>query len=134
MNGNHQAVVWINHNEAKVFGFSDDAELEVDFHSNTALQHLHHGAAGWEAGGNPPNYPEFYQRILRALDPVGAIVITGPDTFKDVFKAFLDHCRPVVASRVRAVEAMDEPAAEAVLAIAHRYFKADIESQPPVTV
>jgi len=51
----HHAVVWLDHSEAKVFRFGADEESEVDMHSHTSLQRLHHGRDGWEAGGNPPD-------------------------------------------------------------------------------
>jgi hypothetical protein len=128
----HQAMVWIDHSEARVFRFSDDEETEVDLHSHTSLQHLHHRAGGWEAGGNPPDYTEFYQRILGSLDPAAAIVITGPGEPTLKFKAFLDHFRPSVAARVCALETLEHPGTEALLAVGRRYFKGKTGSQPPV--
>jgi hypothetical protein len=55
MNDLNHAIVWIDHSEAKVcrFGATDDSEVEV--HSHTSLQRLHHRQGGWEAGGNPPD-------------------------------------------------------------------------------
>ena len=132
MNGFHHALIWIDHSEAKVFRFSDHEETRVDVHSHTSLQRLHHRATGWEAGGNPPDYTEFYQRILGTLDPTGAILITGPGSSKVNFKAFLDHSRPSVAARVCAMETLDQPGADALLALVRRYFKGDIQSQSPM--
>ena len=78
MNGIHHALIWIDHREAKV-RCRDDEETPIDTHSATLLQRLHHRATGWEAGAKPPDDTEFYQRILGALDPTGAILITGPN-------------------------------------------------------
>ncbi len=122
MNGFHHAIVWIDHSGAKVFRFSGEGETEIDMHSHTALQRLHHRSGGWEAGGNTPENTEFYQRILGALDPNGGIVIAGPGYAKVQFKSFLDHFRPRVASRVCALETLDLPDAEALLALGRRYF------------
>ncbi len=133
MNGFHHALVWMDHSEAKVFRFSGDEETQVDVHSHTSLQHLHHRATGWEAGGNRPDDTEFYERIIGTLDPTGAILITGPGNSKVIFKAFLDHFRPSVAARVCALETLDLPGADALLALVRRYFKGGT-SKSPVTI
>jgi hypothetical protein len=123
----------MDHHEAKVFRFSgDEEETEVDMHSHTSLQRLHHRATGWEAGGNPPDDTEFYRRIMGALDPTGAILITGPGNSKVNFKAFLDHFRPSVAARVCALETLDQPGADALLALVRRYFNGDDQPKSPV--
>jgi stalled ribosome rescue protein Dom34 len=121
-NGYH-AVVWINHAEAKIHRFDGQHELEMDLHSHTSLQRLHHTRTGWEAGGNAPDDTEFFGRINGALEHSEGTVITGPGNAKSALKAFLDHVRPNVASHVLAVEAMDDlPPADALLALGRRYF------------
>lgn len=71
MNDVYHAVVWLDHSEAKVFRFDGAEESEVDIHSHSSLQRLHHRRDGWEAGGNPPDDTEFFQRIIGALDHTG---------------------------------------------------------------
>ncbi len=129
MHGSHHAVIWMDNNGAKLFRFSGDQENEVDVRSHTSLQRLHHRSSGAEAGGNAPENTEFYQRILGALDPSGGIVIAGPGHAKDHFKAFLDHFRPNVAARVSALETMDRPGADALLALGRRHFREKIRLQ-----
>jgi pyruvate dehydrogenase complex dehydrogenase (E1) component len=121
-NGFH-AVVWISHAEAKIYRFSGDKEVQVDLHSHTSLQRLHHSRTGWEAGGNPPDDTEFFERINAALEHAEGTVITGPGNAKSALKAFLDHARPNVASHVLALETLDDhPAADTLLALGRRYF------------
>ncbi len=134
MNGLTHALVWIDHSEAKVFRFTGDEKTEVDVHSHTSLQRLHHRATGWEAGGNPPDDTEFYRRILGTLDPAGAILVTGPGNSKVNFKAFLDHFRPSVAARVCALETLDQPGADSLLALVRRYFTGEFQPQSAVSV
>jgi stalled ribosome rescue protein Dom34 len=122
VNGSHHAVVWIDHSGAKVFRFSGDEDTEVDVHSHTSLQRLHHRSTGWEAGDIAPENTEFYQRIMGALDSTGGIVITGPGYEKVKFQAFLDHFRPQLAARVCALETLEHPGAEELLALGRRYF------------
>jgi stalled ribosome rescue protein Dom34 len=121
----HHAVVWLDHSEAKIFRFASDEEAEVQVHSHTSLQRLHHRAGGWEAGGNPPDDTEFFERIAGALDHTGGTVITGPGNAKSALKEFLDRARPHLASRVFAVEGADaHPGTHALLALGRRYFGA----------
>ena len=122
----HHAVVWLDHSEAKVLRFGPDEESEVHMHSHTSLQRLHHRRDGWEAGGNPPDDAEFFQRILGALDHSEGTVITGPGNAKSALKAYIDHHRPEGAARVFAVEGQDHPAADALLALGREFFKSAV--------
>jgi len=63
----HLAIVWMDHREATVSRFRGTEEIDLDVHSHTSLQHLHHRRTGWEAGGNTPEDTELYQRIVGAL-------------------------------------------------------------------
>jgi stalled ribosome rescue protein Dom34 len=119
----HHAVVWLDHTEAKVFRFDGVGESEVNIHSHASLQRLHHRPEGWEAGGNPPDDTEFFQRIIGALDHSGNTVITGPGNAKAALKAFMDRHRPDLASRVLASETLDHPSTELLLALGRRYFR-----------
>ena len=116
------AVVWVDHSEARVFRFGEEDDSEVDIHSHTSLQRLHHTREGWEAGGNPPDDKEFFTRIIGALDHAGGTVITGPGNAKTALKAFIDGHRPALATRVLAVEPLDRPDSAALLALGRRYF------------
>jgi hypothetical protein len=121
-NGCH-AVVWINHAEAKICRFGGDKQREVDLHSHTSLQRLHHSRTAWEAGGNAPDDTEFFGRVNAALEHSEGTIITGPGNAKSALKTFLDHLRPNVASHVLAAETMDDPPlADALLALGRRYF------------
>ncbi len=120
-NFNH-AIVWVDHSEATVSRFRGNEESDLEVHSHTSLQRLHHLRTGWEAGGNLPEDTEFYHRIAGALDPDGGIVITGPGNAKFAFKDFLDEHRPTVAARVIAIEAADQPVTEELRTLGRRYF------------
>jgi len=118
---NH-AIVWIDHSEATVARFRGTEESDVDVHSHTSLQRLHHGATGWEAGGNVPEDIEFFRRILGNLDPNGDVVITGPGNAKGGFKAFLDLHRPDLSARLILDDVGDQRRPDALRALGRRYF------------
>lgn len=123
MNDYHHAIVWLDHSEAKVYRFGGDQDTEVDIHSHTSLQRLHHTGTGWQAGGNQPQDAEFFKRIVGALDHLGGTVITGPGNAKFALKAFIDNYRPSAATRVFAVETQDQPDADALLAVGREFLK-----------
>lgn len=122
MSNTKHAIVWIDHQEARIFRFGDEESPEIDVHSHTSLQRLHHRRTGWEAGGNPPDDTEFFKRILDALDDAGGTIITGPGNAKTALKEFLDRARPASASRVFAIETLHQPDAEALRAMGRRQF------------
>jgi stalled ribosome rescue protein Dom34 len=122
VSGFHHAVIWIDQSEAKVFRLSGDKDIEVDVHGSVSLQRLHPVRGTPKAGGIPPQDTAFYKRIMGTLDSIGGIVITGPGNAKVALKAFLDHYRPHVAARVCAVETMDDPGADSLLAVGRQYF------------
>jgi hypothetical protein len=106
----YHAVVWLDHTEAKVFRFDGAAESEVDIHTHTSLERLHHRREGWEAGGNPPDDTEFSKTAL---------------------KTFIDHHRPELASRVLAAETLDHASPQLLLALGRRYFRNAIPARKP---
>ena len=132
MTNGYHAVIWINHAEAKICRFSAVQESEVDLHSHTSLQGLHHCRTGWEAGGNTPDDTEFFGRINGALEDSEGIVITGPGNAKSALKVFLDHARPNIASHVLAVETIEDlPGADRLHALGRRYF---VNADPTLSV
>ena len=124
------AIVWIDHSEATVQRFRGNDESDVEVHSHTSLQRLHHARTGWEAGGG--NFPdtEFYQRVVGAIDPNSDLVITGPGNAKSEFKSFLDQHRPQVSARVVASERGDQPGPAELRALWRRSFPAALAAQP----
>jgi stalled ribosome rescue protein Dom34 len=123
---NNHAIVWLDHSEAKVFRISGDEESQIDIHSHASLQRLHHRSTGWEAGGNPPDDTEFFHRISAALDHSGSTVITGPGNAKLALKTYLDRHQLPIASRVVAVDTLDNPTTDGLRDQARRYFMSAI--------
>jgi len=131
MSNDYHAVVWLDHSEAKIFRFGADESAQIDVHSHTSLQRLHHSRAGWEAGGNPPDDTEFFKRISGALNHSGGTVITGPGNAKSALKEYLDHARPGVATHIFAVESAEHPDTAALLALGRQYFPSGVPGATP---
>ncbi|MGD0504613.1 MAG: hypothetical protein ABSD02_17880 [Steroidobacteraceae bacterium] len=118
----HHALVWIDHQEAKVYRFAGDDESEMNVNSRTSLQRLHHRREGWEAGGNPPENSDFFRRVAGTLGQTAGILVTGPGNAKSAFKVYMDHLRPYHASQVFTVETIDQPSDEALLSLGREHF------------
>jgi hypothetical protein len=50
------------------------------------------------------------------------IHITGPGNAKTTLKSFIDKLHPTLASRVFAMETLDHPDTDGLLALGRRYF------------
>ncbi|HEY0341355.1 MAG TPA: hypothetical protein VGC34_11165, partial [Steroidobacteraceae bacterium] len=77
MSDPYHALVWIDHQQAKIFHFGvTGADLEV-VRSSHPHQHLHHKANAPDSGHVPLDV-HFLQDVTQALAPAQAILITGP--------------------------------------------------------
>lgn len=118
----HNAIVWIDHREAKVYRFSGNDESTVQVNAHHALQRLHHRPGGWEAGGNPMEDGEFFGRVAGTLEQSAQILVTGPGDAKSVFKTYLDNLEPHHTSNVFTLEMTENPGEDALLALARERF------------
>ena len=118
----HQAIVWIDHQEAKVYRFNGSDASELKVHSHTSLQRLHHRRGGWEAGGNPPEDGEFFHRIAGTLEGTGDLLITGPGNAMWAFKTYMERLHPEHASQIHTLETGDYPGDEALLALGRTHL------------
>jgi stalled ribosome rescue protein Dom34 len=125
------AIVWIDHSEATVARFRGPEESDVEIHSHTSLQRLHHLRTGWEAGGNSLPDTEFYQRVVGALEPNSDVLITGPGSAKWGFKSYVDLHRPQVSVRMVELDHSDAPATAELRELWRHYFAGDAQIQPP---
>ena len=101
------AVVWIDHHEAKIFHFSA-ADFDAErIRSAEPHQHLHH-KANTVGSGHAATDSGFLERVAKALDVSGAMLITGPagakhellmeqDRFRSQFWAAFDAFVPGTA-------------------------------------
>ena len=131
---NTHAIVWIDHQGAKVYRFDASGASEVKIHSHTSLQHLHHRPGGWEAGGNLPDDGELFARIAETLDPAADLLVTGPGNAKSAFKAYLERRRPDQELPISILETTDHPGDDALLALGRAHVAARTTGAAPVHV
>lgn len=124
MNNHYHAIVWIDHREAKIFHVSATEAEPVVVYSHASGRHLQH-KANTTGSGHQGVDKEFFERVVAALNGLGAILITGPASAKTELKNFMAEHHPELAKKISAVEALDHPSDGALIALARKFFKAD---------
>jgi hypothetical protein len=77
MTNHYHALVWIDHQTAKVFSFNADSSEIAIVHSTHPHQHLHHKANPGDSGHAHVD-KDFLERVASAIAHSGAILIVGP--------------------------------------------------------
>jgi stalled ribosome rescue protein Dom34 len=129
MSQHYHALVWIDHREAKVFQFDATDVDRAVVRSTHPHQHIHHKANAGDSGHAPLD-KEFLKHVAQALEPAGAILITGPASAKTELATYIKQTHPELAQRISGVEALDHPTDGALLAFARSFFKADDRMHP----
>lgn len=120
----HQhAVVWIDHREAHVIAFGATGLDKQVLRSKSDTSHLHHKANTIGAGKAPTDTP-FFESVARALEGIGAILITGPSSAKTELVKHIRASHPAVAKALEGVEVVDHPSDKELVKLARSYLKA----------
>jgi stalled ribosome rescue protein Dom34 len=123
--GNHyHAIVWIDHQQAKIFHFDSTDSDRTTVRSTHPHQHIHHKANARDSGHAPVD-AAFLKNVAEALSGAGAILVAGPASAKTELVAHIEREQPNLFKRISGVETMDHPTDGALVAFARRYFKAD---------
>jgi hypothetical protein len=123
--GNHyHAIVWIDHQQAKIFHFDSTDADRTTVRSTHPHQHIHH-KANTRGSGHAPVDAAFLKNVAEALTHAGAILVAGPASAKTELVTHIEREQPDLFKRISGVETMDHPTDGALVAFARRYFKAD---------
>src|SRR5450432_662647 len=116
-----QALVWIDHKEARIcearLGTIDKSAIWSPTH------HLHRELR--PPGGEAANADEsraFFHDLDRLLSGMDEVLIVGPATGKVQFMAYLHEHDRALLPRIVAVETVEHPSDERVLGFARKYF------------
>ena len=124
MNEFHHAIVWIDHQQARVLRFGPqgvDLEIVLSSHRH---EHLHHKANSIDSGKAPQDRT-FLDHVGQSLSSTATILVTGPANAKRELVSHLAAHQPVTAGHVAAVEPLDHPTDGQLEAFARKYFHAD---------
>jgi hypothetical protein len=124
MPAHFHALVWIDHQVAKIFHFNAEANETALVRSSHPHQHLHHKANSGDSGHAPVD-KEFFQRVTAEISQAGAILITGPSTAKIELHTYIEKLHPQIAAKISAVETLDHPTDGELLAFGRKFFRAD---------
>jgi hypothetical protein len=118
------ALVWIDHQVARVFHFNRDTNETAIVRSSHPHQHLHHKANSGDSGHAPMD-KEFFRRVVAEVSSAGAILIVGPSSAKIELRTYIADHHPQVAAKISAVETLDHPTDGELLAFGRKFFRAD---------
>jgi hypothetical protein len=124
MSEHYHALIWIDHQEAKIFRFGEEGNERKLVRSAHPHEHLHH-KANERGSGHAAVDHGFLERVAQAVMTAGAILITGPASAKQELRSHIEQRHPLLAQRISGVEALDHPTDGELLELAHRFFKAD---------
>lgn len=124
MKDRYHALVWIDHQVAKIFHFNADTNETDVVHSTHPHQHLHHKAKSGDSGHVSVD-EQMLERVCAAIADAGAILIGGPASAKTELNTFIEQKHPQLATRISAVETLDHPTDGELLAHGRRFFRAD---------
>ena len=122
MSFNH-AVVWLDHSEAHILHFSDDASEGARVHARSKHQHQHH-KSGARGSGNAGEDRKYYDEIAQVMGDAGEILVVGPSSAKLQLMKHLERNHRAVADKVVGIESVDHPSDGQLLAYARHYFVA----------
>lgn len=124
MKQHYHALVWLDHQVAKVFHFNKDTNETETVHSSHSHEHLHHKANAGDSGHAPVD-KRYLEKVCAAIANSGAILIAGPAGAKIELHTFIKQKHPQLAARISAVETLDHPSDGELLAHGRRFFRAD---------
>ena len=124
MKQHYHALVWIDHQVARIFHFNEEKNETEIIHSTHPHQHLHHKANSGDSGHASVD-KQFLEKVCTALEPCGAILIAGPSGAKTELHTLIEQRHPQLANRISAVETLDHPTDGELLAHGRKFFKAD---------
>ena len=125
MQHHFHTVVWIDHQQARVFHLGLSGADEIVLHPQMPTRHIHHKANSIGSGHVHEGEP-FLKEVLDAVSDAGEILILGPSGAKTELAKYIREHQPQVGNRIVAVEAADHPTDPEIIAFAKRHFKIGI--------
>jgi len=131
MTTRHNAIIWIDGREAKVFYLKeiDFDHMVLDPHNPTC--HIRQTAPSIR-GGEAPLEDAFLKRVAEAVAEARGILITGPASEKSELVTHITRNHPAISRRIVGVETIENPSDGALVAVARICFKAEDRLDPKI--
>jgi DNA-binding MurR/RpiR family transcriptional regulator len=115
------AVVWLDHSEAHVLHFNDEAADSEKVRARSSHQHQHH-KRGVVGSGHATEDQAYYHEVAHAVADAREILIVGPAGAKLALMKHMQKHDAAVADKVVGIESVDHPSDGQLLAYARHYF------------
>ncbi|MBL8385720.1 MAG: translational machinery protein [Burkholderiales bacterium] len=115
------AVVWLDHSEAHVLHFNDEAAESEKVRARSKHQHQHH-KKGSVGAGHAAEDQHYYHEVALAVADAQEILVVGPAGAKLALIKHMQKHDPAIADKVVGVESVDHPSDGQLLAYARHYF------------
>lgn len=130
----YHAVVWLDHQKARVIHFNADEAETVKVKTdqpNHLVRHLHQEhQVGLRSGRRTPEDRHYYDAIVAALGDTKEWLVMGPGEAKHEFSRHVTEHAPRLKERLVHVEPADHPSDAQIVDHARRYFKAADRMRP----
>jgi len=120
MSAHFHAIVWIDHQSARIFSFNRESSTQQDIKSHEE-SHIHH-KAGSVGAGHVHEGHAYLKTVADALSAYHEILITGPGAVKTELMSYLAQYAPETAKHVLGVETLDHPTDNEIMAFARKRF------------
>jgi stalled ribosome rescue protein Dom34 len=114
-------VVWLDHQEARIFNIDPDAFDESVVHA--PAHHVHrHPKGATEARTHRDDATHFFKDVAKALDAAHEVLLVGPGTAKLQFLRYAQKNEHKLESKIVGLETVDHPTDKQLVAHAKHYF------------
>ena len=117
------AVVWIDHQEARIFHVHPEMADESRVLSPQHRVHRHPKGRG-EPREHPDDARRFFDDVAKRLEGSDSVLVVGPASAKREFITFAQEKHPRLVSKIVGIETADHPTGGEIVAHARSYFKA----------
>ena len=115
-------VVWIDQEEARVFGVEGDAVEHALVHSPGAHIHRHANEPELRTRNHPDDEHRYFRAVALALEGEGQILIVGPAKTKLHLLRYLQEHHKQLEQRIVGIESADHPSDSQLVAHLRSYF------------
>ncbi len=116
------AIVWLDHLNATVIGFSLAKRDVIEIHSQSPQRQIHR-KSGIPGSGHAADDRDFFADVVAALRDMREVLITGPGTAKVAFEKYVQQRHPDVARADRRRRDARPSERRRVAGLRVKYFK-----------
>ena len=131
MTHHFHAVVWIDHEEARIFEFGTSGVDKHRIRTEDRPGHIHH-KAGTVGSGHAHEDTHYLAAVAAALKPTHEILIVGHGEAKTALAHYIRNHVPALAPKIMGVEAIGNVSEGEVVALARKFFAAKDRTTPQV--